>query len=78
MPESDGIWKVLKKFEKGLRRENGVFFTVAESISQHDAEISSEEQPVQGLVLASPASKVYKLAWEVKGTTGYDLGGAGG
>jgi hypothetical protein len=32
MPESDGIWKVLKKFEKGLRRENGVFFTVAKSI----------------------------------------------
>jgi hypothetical protein len=36
MPESDGIWKVLKKFEKGLRRENGVFFTVAESLPQID------------------------------------------
>jgi hypothetical protein len=40
------------------------------SISQHEVEISSEEQPVQGMVLASPATKVFKLAWEVKGTAG--------
>jgi hypothetical protein len=54
----------------GLRSQEITSPGVEGSISQHDVEISSEEQPVQGLVLASPASKVYKLAWEVKGTTG--------
>jgi hypothetical protein len=54
----------------GLRSQEITSPGVEGSISQHDVEISSEEQPVQGLELASPASKVYKLAWEVKGTTG--------
>jgi hypothetical protein len=54
----------------GLRSQEITSPGVEGSISQHDVEISSEEQPVQGLVLASPASKVFKLAWEVKGTTG--------
>jgi hypothetical protein len=54
----------------GLRSQEITSPGVEGSISQHDVEISSEEQPVQGLLLASPASKVYKLAWEVKGTTG--------
>jgi hypothetical protein len=40
------------------------------SISQQEVEISSEEQPVQGMALNSPASKVFKLAGEVKGTAG--------
>jgi hypothetical protein len=48
------------------------------SLSQHNLEIITEEHADQGMDLASPASKVFNLAWAVKGTAGLSCGGQEG
>jgi hypothetical protein len=47
-------------------------------LSQHNMEIITEELADQGMDLASPASKVFNLAWAVKGTAGLSSGGQEG
>jgi hypothetical protein len=69
--EELGLWGVMGNQENETPGVEG-------TISQHEVEISFEEQPVQGMVLASPASKVFKLAWEVKGTAGMSWDGQDG
>jgi hypothetical protein len=48
------------------------------SLSQLNMETIPEEHADQGMDLASPASKVFKLAWAEKGTAGLSCGGKEG